>query len=88
MKKMIFCLLVLPCLFTLTACSEHGNVATSDVPQSVITAFTTRYPGADQVKWKTEKSDGKKVYEAEFQMNGAKVEAEFDEAGNFVREED
>ncbi|WP_207493968.1 hypothetical protein [Aridibaculum aurantiacum] len=88
MKKSIFYLLMIPVFFFATACSSHGDIPSSDVPQDIITNFNSRYPGADHIKWKTEKKDGKTIYEAEFLINGAKVEAEFDEAGNFIREED
>lgn len=70
-----------------SACSSETDVETKDVPDIVITNFNSRYPGADHIKWKSEKSGGKKIYEAEFIMNGAQAEVEFDEAGNLVSDE-
>ena len=74
------------CLF-LVSCSD-GHISQDKVPASVVTGFTTKYPGATDVKWKTEKHDGKMVYEAEFKMNDKKTEAEFDENGAFLLEEE
>ncbi len=74
-------------LLIFSACGDK-KLKESEVPASVTSAFQARYAGANDVSWKTEKSEGKMVYEAEFKMNGKKIEAEFDEVGNFVREED
>ncbi len=50
-------------------------------------AFTAKYPGATDVEWKTEKEDGKTIYEAAFKLNDKKIEAEFDANGTFITEE-
>jgi uncharacterized membrane protein YkoI len=85
MKKMVVYAAVLA-LCILSACNEK-KISASEVPQAAATAFTTKYPGATEVEWKTEKKDDKTVYEAEFKLDGKKKEAEFDANGNFIEEE-
>ncbi len=88
MKKSILGILAIVLVSLFTFCSGDKKLAASQVPAAVVQAFSAKYPGAADVEWKTEKSDGKMVYEAEFKMNDKKLEAEFDEAGVFIQEED
>lgn len=87
MKKLVF----VGAIAFLASCggSEkgHGSIPESDVPAAVKTAFTAKYPGTAVEKWERESEDGKTLYEAEFKMNGKDMEAFWDEAGNFVKEE-
>ena len=83
MKKMFISAAL---LFTLFACNEK-KISPADVPQSVVSGFNTKYPGATDVEWKQEKEDGKWIYEAEFKADGKKKEAHFDSTGNFLKEE-
>ncbi len=85
MKKIIF----FSCFLSfgiLSSCNDK-KLSASQVPQPAMTAFTNKYQGATDVEWKTEKEDGKMIYEAEFKFNGKKTEAEFDSTGNFIKEE-
>ena len=86
MKNNIFCLLILVAGFV-AGCS-NSNIDASAVPAAAMQSFNTKYQGASDVKWKTEKKSGKTIYEAEFKFNGASVEAEFAEDGTFIKEED
>ena len=86
MKKNIFCVLVVVLGF-FASCSD-STIAASSVPAAAMQTFNTKYPGATDVKWKTEKKSDKTIYEAEFKLNGAAVEAEFAEDGTFITEED
>lgn len=88
MKKFAFYLLVLPAFCAITSCGGETDVESQNVPEIIITNFNSRYPGADQIKWTKEKKDGKMFYDAEFLLNGARAEVEYDEAGNFVKEEE
>ncbi len=86
MKKIIIYSAVILSFGILSSCSEK-KIAASEVPQPAMAAFNTKYQGATDVEWKTEKEDGKTIYEAEFKFNGKKIEAEFDANGTFIKEE-
>ena len=58
-----------------------------DVPAGVKSAFTVKYPDAVDILWEDAKENDKKTYKAKFTYNGKKLKAEFDEAGNFIKEE-
>ena len=85
MKKLI-CYYILCGFAILSSCSEK-KIAASEVPQPAMTSFNTKYPGATDVEWETEKKDDKTIYEAEFKLNGKKIEAEFEANGDFIKEE-
>ena len=85
LMKKYFLLLTLAASFFLISCKEK-EVAEADVPAPVKTAFTTKYPGAAVEKWESETKDGKKVYGADFKIDGKEKEAEFDAEGNFLKE--
>jgi hypothetical protein len=70
-----------------TACASEFEIASSDVPQTVLSAFTGKYAGASDVEWEVEKEDGKLYYEAEFKIEGKKKEAYFRPDGTFTKEE-
>ena len=63
-----------------------GNPPEINIPAVVKTSFNKKYPDATNADWETEKENGKLIYEVEFKMNGNQMKAEFDEAGNFIRE--
>jgi hypothetical protein len=79
--------LVIACALLASACASEFEIASSDVPQSVISAFTSKYPGASDTEWEVEKLDGKLHYEAEFKIDGKKKEAYFRPDGTFSKEE-
>jgi uncharacterized membrane protein YkoI len=85
MKKIIFYSAVLS-LGILSSCDDK-KLSASQVPQPAMNAFNAKYPGATNVEWKTEKEDGKTIYEAAFKLNAKKIEAEFDGNGSFITEE-
>ncbi len=85
MKKIIFYSAVLS-FGILSSCNDK-KLSASQVPQPAMNAFTAKYPGATDVEWKTEKEDGKTIYEAAFKLNDKKIEAEFDGNGTFITEE-
>ncbi len=75
-------------LFLLTsACATEFEIAASDVPQAVLDAFNSKYPGAEEVEWEVEKEDGKLYFEAEFDVDGKDKEALFRPDGTFSKEE-
>ena len=74
-------------LTMMSACASEFEIAASDVPESVMTSFKNKYPGATEVEWEAEKKDGKLYYEAEFKMGGKKKEAYFRPDGTFSMEE-
>lgn len=84
MKKLMMSLVVAMCL--LSACDEK-KLSSSDVPEPARTSFATQYPGATEVEWKTEKDDGKTIYEAKFKKDGKEIEAEFNADGTFIKED-
>jgi ABC-type glycerol-3-phosphate transport system substrate-binding protein len=73
--------------FLLSACSSELTLLENDVPASVVSAFQKKYPGAIQVEWEVEKSEGRLAYEAEFRVDGIKREASFRIDGTFLKEE-
>jgi hypothetical protein len=85
MKKKFLALLPLSLL--LTSCASEFDIDKTDVPNVVVSAFETKYPGAQVSEWEVEKSDGRLVFEAEFKLNGKRMEAEFKPDGIFVKEE-
>jgi len=85
MKTKIFVSALVAALITSCACEIE--IASSDVPQAVQSAFTAKYSGASDVEWEVEKEDGKLYYEAEFKVEGKRKEAYFRPDGTFSKEE-
>jgi hypothetical protein len=54
------------------------------VPAVVSAAFTKQFPAANKVKWGKENA---KEYEAEFELNGKKISANYDMQGNWKETE-
>jgi hypothetical protein len=75
------------CAFIISSCACEIEIASSDVPQAVVSTFTSKYAGASDVEWEVEKEDGKLYYEAEFKLDGKKKEAYFRPDGTFSKEE-
>lgn len=73
-------------IITSISCSDN-KISEDKVPGAVVSTFKTKYPAATDTKWITEKSDGKTLYEAQFNNNGQKIEAEFNEDGTFKKED-
>ncbi|HWJ27230.1 MAG TPA: hypothetical protein VNS32_11850 [Flavisolibacter sp.] len=73
-------------MMVLCACKEK-KVSSTEVPPAAQSGLTEKYPGASDVEWEQKTKDGVKVYEAEFKVNGKKVEAQFDSSGKFIKEE-
>lgn len=87
MKKSIIYLTVFA-ITALVSCGEdEQEIPSSAVPQPVMSAFQAKYPNETLEKWTKEKEKGKIVYEAKFTKNDKKIEADFDESGNFIEEE-
>jgi hypothetical protein len=80
-------MIVVAMLVILSACASEFEIAASEVPDSVLTAFKNKYPGATEAEWEVEKKDGKLYFEAEFKINGKKKEAYFRPDGTFGMEE-
>ena len=60
------------------------NISSSSVPDAVMNAFNTKYPGATVNEWK--KLDNGN-YKVEFSFNGESWEATFTSSGDLVKEE-
>ena len=85
MKQFIFTLSIVAVMTLFTSCD--ASIKESDVPAAVKTSFNAKYPGATKTEWKKEKTDGKDVFEAMFNLNGKDVEAEFLPDGTFYKED-
>ena len=86
MKKLFVLLGIIVINVTLPCCKGDNKKDAPAVPEAVITAFNAKYQGVNDVKWKEEDNSGKTMYDGEFKMNDKKMEARFDDAGNFVDE--
>ena len=86
MKKTMIYLTVFAAI-VLLSCENEQEISASEVPHPVMTAFQAKYPNITPGKWVKEKEKGKMVYEAKFMRNDKKMEADFDENGNFIEEE-
>jgi uncharacterized membrane protein YkoI len=71
-----------------TSCESSSEVKEADVPQSVKSAFNTKYPTALVTKWETEKKGGKMIYEAKFKDGGKEKEVHITADGSSVTDED
>lgn len=80
-------MLVIATLAILSGCATEFEISGTDVPESVMTAFKSKYPGATETEWEVEKKDGKLYFEAEFKMDDKKKEAYFRPDGTFGMEE-
>ncbi len=87
MRNSTWCTYALLVIFLVQSCSEE-EIPQSQVPQPVIAAFQKKYPGATDMEWEKEKENGKIIYEVEMKINGKEIEAEFDEDGTFLKEEE
>jgi uncharacterized membrane protein YkoI len=82
-KNFLLIAIVASCFFI--SCKDK-KVPAESVPDTVKTAFTTKYPGVTVDKWESEVKEGKTIYGADFKMDGKSKEAEFDGDGNFLKE--
>jgi uncharacterized membrane protein YkoI len=85
MKKSI--ILPVACLLIYSCKEKEKDIQASDLPSQVTSTFNSKYPNATEVKWEEEMEDGKKVYEADFKVDGKKMEVEIDTTGTLVKEE-
>ncbi len=85
MKNYLLCITII--VFTVLSSCSDKKLADGDVPQPAKTSFTAKYPGATDLEWIKEKKGDKTLYEAQFKLNGKKIEAEFDADGNFIAED-
>jgi hypothetical protein len=79
-------LLTVPLAFA-TSCACEIEIASSDVPQAVLSSFAGKYPQAKDTEWEIEKEDGKLYFEAEFKVDDKRKEAYFRPDGTFSKEE-
>jgi len=63
---------------------DGRHIPASEVPDAVKKSFRSRYPNATNVRWELEREDGRRVYEAEFTLNGRRLKAEFAANGTFL----
>jgi hypothetical protein len=73
--------------FVFFSCAAEFKIVESDVPSVVLSSFQSKYPGAQNVEWEAEKTDGHLTFEAEFKMDNKKKEAYFKPDGMFLKEE-
>ena len=72
---------------TSTDSGKTDDIATSEVPQAVQSAFSAKYADATDVQWGNATENGNKTYKAKFSRNGAKIKAEFNPDGSFIKED-
>ena len=95
MKKIVLLVAIGFTLLSIPSCGgddkkekgkEDKEVSTSEVPESVKSAFSAKYSTASDIKWEDAHEDDKQTYKAKFTINGKKMKAEFDTNGGFVKE--
>lgn len=70
----------------LASCSQQ-KLAVSELPKPVVKSFELAYPEIAMAKWSKDKHRGKTIYAVAWKKVGKRSEAEFDERGNFIREQ-
>jgi len=79
MKKIILGL-----LFAIVNLTLFGQKISNDkVPAAVASAFKSKFPEVQKVKWEKEKTE----YEANYSLNGAEVSSTFDDLGKWLETE-
>ena len=94
MKKTILLLAISFSLINLPSCSstekekdkDKKELSTSDVPESVRSAFSAKYSTATDIKWEGAHENDKQTYKAKFKVGDKKMKAEFDTNGTFIKE--
>lgn len=70
----------------LAGCAEQ-KLTIAEIPKPVAKSFSLAYPEIDGERWIKEKKGSKVIYAAAWKKDGRKSEVEFDERGNFIREQ-
>jgi len=70
----------------IAGCSAE-KLTMAELPKPVVKSFGLAYPDIQPEKWVKEKQAGKTIYAVAWKKDGKKSEAEFDERGNFIREQ-
>lgn len=83
MKKSI---ILLAAAAIVAGCAEQ-KVPLSALPKPVVKSFELAYPEIGNAEWNRDKHKGKTIYAAAWKKDGKRSEAEFDEKGNFIREQ-
>ncbi len=89
MKKHVFLwVMILAAGLMITSCKQgkktEGSEEKSEVPAAVLKAFQGKFAQATHVKWESEEEG---EYEAEFQLNGKEMSAEFSGDGTWKETE-
>src|ERR1043166_5042822 len=80
MKKIIIGL----CVTVLLTSAGAQEISADKVPSMVSSAFKTKFPNVQKVKWEME---NEKEYEAGFKLNSIEMSALFDASGNWLETE-
>ena len=87
MKKNQFTLYFFVAVVLIACSSNEFEIKETDIPQNVIKAFRTKYPGAQVIKWKAEKEGGKFYFEAEINDGTKEKEVHITADGLSVEED-
>jgi hypothetical protein len=79
---------ILTCAITciLVSCAEQ-KVSVSELPKPIVKSFGLAYPEITDAEWYKDKHKGKTIYASAWKKDGKRSKAEFDEKGNFLREQ-
>ncbi|HPQ20809.1 MAG TPA: PepSY-like domain-containing protein [Saprospiraceae bacterium] len=80
--KNLMLIAVLSVAFSMQLCAQKSD--SKNVSEKVKTAFSTKFPDAQKIKWQLEDET---EWEAEFKMNGREYSANFDTEGNWKETE-
>jgi hypothetical protein len=97
MRRLFLVFFIVITGFSFQACNDNSKtksetkdeaITEADVPASVKTTFTAKYPSATDIRWENAHENNKQTYKAKFSLNGKNFKAEFDDAGTFIKEKE
>ena len=79
---------ILTCVLVsiLSSCADQ-KISVSELPKPIVKSFGLAYPEITNAEWYKDKHKGKIIYASAWKKDGKRSKAEFDEKGNFIREQ-
>ena len=87
MKKNLILLSSSCGMLLLASCATEFEIASTDVPANLMTAFQAKYPDVKNPEWEVQKEKGPLCFEAEWKVGKKEKHAYFKPDGTFLSEE-